>query len=1450
MKKLVLCAAVAALAGATAASATQPVYYKHQNFDASLTGRSVQKSFTRKSQLNTAQVSPLKKRSAKAGKTLKPQFGLVSQPTLKNESDAKLGVDTFVWADSKAKATPLTPIKAGKRADVGARAFLSQNAAKLGISKAAIDSAQLTEQHDTRFGPVIARYQQMQDGVEVFGRQINVMMDRNMRPVAASGYFAPQKADGGQHGTVKREKAQFGLGVAQAVSKAFADLGGSVSPGSLQTTGKSGAYTQLQAPPHASGTLALSGSPRGKQVLFPVDGDLVPAWYVELSGTSTKERGGFAYSYVISAKNGAVLFRKNLTEHEAFTYRTWADASGEKRPYDSPLGSDYPTTPLTSLEADFAPPRTPIPSSLVTIDHGPISTNDPWLAAGATATAGNNVDAYIDLAGKPDEDPDVTTGGYDPTLGDYRAVVTSPGVFDYSFQAGDAPFTDSARNNAIVNLFYVNNWLHDYWYDAGFNEAAGNAQANNYGRGGTGGDPIQAQAQDWGGRNNANMTTPADGRSPTMQMYLFDGADTLGLDITTPNLGEFSTGTASFGPTLFEVTGQLVATVPANACTALTNAGAINGKIAVIDRGTCNFHLKTLTAQAAGAIGVILVNNAAGPAPGLGATEGLARPSIGTLSVSQTDGATIKSAITAGTVTGHLQLPTAGDYDGTVDNGIVAHEFFHYVSNRLVANGSGLGNTQGRGMGEGWSDVAALLLTVHEGDDAIPGNADFGGAYSMAAYSTGSPYFGIRRAPYSVNPDVFPMTFQHIQKGVALPTRAPLSGGQDGSTNEEVHNSGEIWANTLWTFYVALLNDSRYTFAQAQQRFKNYIIAGLKMTPASPTFLEARDAILAAVKATDQADFDLAATAFAKMGMGVGAKGPDRTSEDNVGVEESNVAFAASFEITDVELDFAYEDGSYGYSDLDGVLDAGETAKATVTIHSNGTRDLSQVTANITSDGDVNYPQGSTITFPNVDANGNATTSFLVKLNSAPTASALTFTISFPQIGATPGTTVEPDAATLTLIVNYDIQPNVFETDEVEIPLASEADWQRTFSGSGDPWSIVNGDGYFGTGLGWYIPDNGAASDASLISPAVQVGSSAFSFSFDHYWQFEYAGDLPDGTPVSYDGGVLEVSIDGADFVDVLDAGGSFTEGGYNGLVIVFDEDNLREGFADYNVADDISTTTVSFGTSLAGKSVRFRFRAASDISVGDFGWFIDNLRFAGITNVPFSDLVPDGTANNVNRPVHAIVPANFSTPERAEGSSTQAVITLAGGALDLDGLDGVTYSWAQTAGSPAVTLSGASSATARFTAPRIGADTPLTFALTVSDGATSETKSVTVTLINVNTPATVTISGPQRIGVGNAIALTSTATDPDGALTYRWTQSGPASATVSGATSSNATFTTSRAGNYVFTLTVTDPEGSQTAANYPVEVFQPIKKGGSFDWMLILAGLAAFGTRRRITRH
>lgn len=44
-------------------------------------------------------------------------------------------------------------------------------------------------------------------------------------------------------------------------------------------------------------------------------------------------------------------------------------------------------------------------------------------------------------------------------------------------------------------------------------------------------------------------------------------------------------------------------------CDGPANAGQLEGKIAIIDRGVCEFGLKALNAQEAGAIGCIIVNN-------------------------------------------------------------------------------------------------------------------------------------------------------------------------------------------------------------------------------------------------------------------------------------------------------------------------------------------------------------------------------------------------------------------------------------------------------------------------------------------------------------------------------------------------------------------------------------------------------------------------------------------------------------------------------------------------------------------------------------------------------------------------------------------------------------------------------------------------------------------------
>lgn len=793
------------------------------------------------------------------------RFGYPSQ------HDARLGT-TFFWAD-RAQRSAL-PLAGANPADASqARAHLSRNARALGLGAQAIAEARLHETQQTELGAVIHRFRQQQGGLEVFGRQLNVLTDSAGRLVAVSGYFAP--------GSVAQTAApRFTLSGAKALAQAFRDMGGSADTPFSVTASRHG-YQHFKPGAH-DGDLQLQGAARAKKVLFPLDGQMLPAYYVELSAR-TRDAGRQAdFGYVISAVDGQVLFRKNQMDHEAnaFTYRVLADKQ-TAHPYDSPLGNG--AMPFRQAHPGDPDPRTMAASRLtrvVSTQGGP--QKDPWLTDGSTTTSGNNVVSYLDLGGQD---------GFDAGV-DLMPSVTAAGVFDYPVSGDANPSSPAAQNAAAVNLFYLNNWLHDFWYPRGFNEVAGNAQLSNYGRGGVEGDPIHAEGQDFSGRNNANMSTPADGASPRMQMYLWDGLRDASLDITAPAelAGPLVFGTAAFGPQAFDVTESVVAyqdgTAPAgDACTAAVNGTALAGHLALIDRGACAFTTKVKNAQKAGAVGVVMVNNVAGSPITMGGTD--TSITIPSMMVSLDDGNRIKSATS--TVSMHLRRAAVPDLDGTIDAGIVAHEFFHYVSNRLVGDAVGLSNNQGRSMGEGWSDFSAMLLQVRAADTQVPTNTQWEGAYSMGGYLLGSNYFGIRRAPYSIDMTKNPLTFKHIQNGVALPDTAPLAFGQDGSNNAEVHNSGEIWCNVLWEAYAGFLKDGRYTLAQARKQVQNYVIAGLKMTPNAPTMLEARDAILAVADATNDADFSVWATAFAKRGMGLGAVGPDRNSNTHIGVTESYI---------------------------------------------------------------------------------------------------------------------------------------------------------------------------------------------------------------------------------------------------------------------------------------------------------------------------------------------------------------------------------------------------------------------------------------------------------------------------------------------------------------------------------------------------------------------------------
>jgi subtilisin-like proprotein convertase family protein len=121
----------------------------------------------------------------------------------------------------------------------------------------------------------------------------------------------------------------------------------------------------------------------------------------------------------------------------------------------------------------------------------------------------------------------VSPNGIDP---DGRPIGSPDRVFDFIYNPGsgipppgDAPTLAAFRFGEAVNMFFWANRYHDRLYELGFTEAAGNFQNDNFGRGGLGNDRMLAEGQDFSGTNNANFSTPPDGSSGRMQMYIFTG---------------------------------------------------------------------------------------------------------------------------------------------------------------------------------------------------------------------------------------------------------------------------------------------------------------------------------------------------------------------------------------------------------------------------------------------------------------------------------------------------------------------------------------------------------------------------------------------------------------------------------------------------------------------------------------------------------------------------------------------------------------------------------------------------------------------------------------------------------------------------------------------------------------------------------------------------------------
>ncbi|CAM3474884.1 histidine kinase [Corallococcus sp. ZKHCc1 1396] len=1334
----------------------------------------------------------------------------VSRGLRVEQTEQRLGVPTFAWATQDG-AQSKSVIRNGMTAEGAARAHLQTVADSYRLTRDDVASATLRAVHNTGKGPIIATFHQTVGGIPVFRNEIKVIMGQDLRLVAVSGYLAPSEMT--LNARLKaRGAGSFRLGASEAVSGAFKDLTGTgAQAASFVNTGTQGEYTFFELAPSAQASLSqgLATPARARQVFFTLSGALEPAWYVEVNAGPKAARSSQYFGYVVSATTGQVLFRNDLTADVGgtpFTYKVWADTTSPFIPEDGPQGNDATPHP-TGLRDGFQLPLNR-PQSDITIANTPFTKNDPWLPANATQTTGNNVDAYADLAA-----PD----GFTPGTADLRPETTAANTFGHVFDQNLAPNANATQiKAAVVNLFYVNNFLHDWFYDAGFDEAAGNAQSFNFGRGGAEGDPLQAQGQDYGGRNNANMSTPADGASPRMQMYVFDGTPELNVTAPASLAGNYDSGSAAFGAQVFDVTGDVVA-APNNGC-APFEAGAFQGKIALIDRGACDFSAKALNAQNAGAIAAVIGNNAPGEAPGLGGANPAV--TIATQSITQAAAIEWKAALATDTVTVKMRRVAALDRDGTLDNGIIAHEWGHYISNRLIGNAAGLSNNQGRAMGEGWGDFHAQIMQVRESDRTKPGNAQYQGVYTNAGYTSSGGknngyYFGIRRIPYSTDFAKNALTFKHIQNFTALPAEQ-MSGTVTGEINSQVHNSGEIWATMLWEAYASLLN--AHPFQEAQDRMKRYLVAAYKATPNAPTYIEARDALWAVALASDPADYQRFVAAFAKRGAGHGAKAPDRNSFDHIGVTESFSA-GGNLEVVSIKLD----DSQTG-CDHDGVLDVDEQGQLKITVRNVGGGGLSAFSGTVSTTSTtatLGFPSSNQINIPALSRGAQATVTLPVALTATSddiARAGLKIVFDSPEIPAAAKTvTFDPR-------VNYDDVPAVSNTEAFESGLAS---WtlSQTLSSSGDFTLEGPVENRYAHGT-----NPAAATEITLTSPWMSVDEAAdftISYKYRHSFEEDYS------TGAAYDGAVLEFTVDGIDWIDpwdlypVVDADPGYTayisEGGLNPI----------EGRAAMALASAgfpaFTSASINFGTffpDLGLKNVRFRFRVAGDIAVGAYGLDVDDVAFTGATPVFASQApqAPSGGTCNL-RPIANPGPSRVelqAVPEATivGGVYTRTTIPLNGtGSFDPDAAAGdtLTYAWTQVGGATPVTLTGADTATPSFVADVDYSDT-LAFQLVVTDAAskTSAPKTVQIEIIDVNQPPVAVATAPATVNERDTTPVTldaSGSSDADrvdaASLGFTWTQTGGTpKVTLTNANRAQATFLAPEVTadtQLTFTVSVTD---------------------------------------------
>jgi hypothetical protein len=350
-----------------------------------------------------------------------------------------------------------------QRAEDIARGFLRNQSPVFSLDSSEVDNLRLLVDDATDTARFVS-FNQTVGGIDVFNGLIKFTLSKAGEVVqVAAGDIVP----GLQVNTTPVLSAEDAVKAAYAV--AGSSLSGTLSR--VQDVAGKRAYANPKGNGYSPITTELS--------IFPMtasSGRLAYRVFLEIDVQSW-------YEILVDAETGALLFRHNL-----YVF--------------SSQGNVWTESPNTGTR------------TLVTFP-------DSWLPSAGTntITTGNNVDAFLSTGFN-----DTPTASSDPNLRSGRAYSATQ-VFDFPF--GDGTVVANPRlfqAAAVTNLFYFVNTAHDYYYGLGFNEASGNMQTDNFGKGGIGNDAVIAEAQFGvadGITDNSSFAPTPEGISPRIRIGVY-----------------------------------------------------------------------------------------------------------------------------------------------------------------------------------------------------------------------------------------------------------------------------------------------------------------------------------------------------------------------------------------------------------------------------------------------------------------------------------------------------------------------------------------------------------------------------------------------------------------------------------------------------------------------------------------------------------------------------------------------------------------------------------------------------------------------------------------------------------------------------------------------------------------------------------------------------------------